>query len=323
MAIGTGNGPPDLEAGMRLAERYPFLYATVGVHPHDASKASREMLRASAGAGGHPKVVAIGEIGLDYHYDFSPRPVQRAVFERQLEIAAEAGKPVVIHTREAWEDTLALLVAPGRARRRHHALLHRRRAAGARRPSICGFYLAFGGVLTFPKADAVRRGGAHRRPRTGCWWRRIARTWRPCRTAANATSRPSWWRWCGAWRRFAAVRRRRWRSSPRAISNKLVCRAGPVTCTLVTCNESGQGGAGPHGPRDFRPHPGRTGRGRKEDHRRIRRVRGRGHCHWAVPAIERRQTAAPRPAPAFRQAGGRRNRQPAGARPSTWAPSWR
>ncbi len=60
----------------------------------------------------HPKVLAIGEIGLDYHYDFSPRDVQRAVFERQLEIAALAGKPIVIHTREAWEDTMAQVI-PG------------------------------------------------------------------------------------------------------------------------------------------------------------------------------------------------------------------
>ena len=98
---------------MRLAERYPFLYATVGVHPHDAAKATRGDVRATARtAPAHPKVLAIGEIGLDYHYDFSPRAVQRAVFERQLEIAAEAGKPVVIHTREAWDDTMALLAAP-------------------------------------------------------------------------------------------------------------------------------------------------------------------------------------------------------------------
>ena len=109
VAIGTGNGPPDLEAGIRLAEQYPALLATVGVHPHDASKASaetyprlRELLR-------HPKVIALGEIGLDYHYDFSPREVQKAVFIEQMQIAREARKPIVIHTREAWADTLALL----------------------------------------------------------------------------------------------------------------------------------------------------------------------------------------------------------------------
>ena len=102
VAIGTGNGPPDLECAVRLADRHDFMYATVGVHPHDASKAAPETFARLKQLAGHPKVVAIGEIGLDYHYDFSPRDTQRAVFEEQLAIAAEAGLPVVIHTREAW-----------------------------------------------------------------------------------------------------------------------------------------------------------------------------------------------------------------------------
>src|ERR1700720_1196652 len=105
VAIGSGDGPPDLEVGVRLADRYPFIYATIGVHPHDASKATDETFDRLRELARHPKVLAIGEIGLDYHYDFSPREVQRAVFERQLEIAREAGKPIVIHTREAWADT--------------------------------------------------------------------------------------------------------------------------------------------------------------------------------------------------------------------------
>ncbi len=84
VAIGTGDGPPDLEAGIRLAERHPFIEATVGVHPHDAAKAEEGTWVELAALAAHPKVVAIGEIGLDYHYDFSPREVQRAVFARQL-----------------------------------------------------------------------------------------------------------------------------------------------------------------------------------------------------------------------------------------------
>ena len=85
MAIGTGDGPPDLEVAIRQAERYPFIYATIGVHPHDASKATPETSTRLRDLAAHPKVLAIGEIGLDYHYDFSPREVQREVFERQLE----------------------------------------------------------------------------------------------------------------------------------------------------------------------------------------------------------------------------------------------
>lgn len=155
MAIGTGNGPPDLEAGVRLAERYPFMVATVGVHPHDAAKADDATFARLRELAGHPKVKALGEIGLDYHYDFSPRAVQRAVFERQLAIAAEAGLPVVIHTREAWEDTLALLDAHWQGPGVMHCFTGDEQQA--RQALDRGFHLAFGGVLTFPKAEEVRQ----------------------------------------------------------------------------------------------------------------------------------------------------------------------
>ena len=108
LVIGTGDGPPDLEVAIRLADRYQALYATVGVHPHDASKARRETYQQLEELLRHPKVLALGEIGLDYHYDFSPREVQRDVFVEQMRIASVARKPIVIHTREAWEDTLTL-----------------------------------------------------------------------------------------------------------------------------------------------------------------------------------------------------------------------
>jgi TatD DNase family protein len=155
MAIGTGNGPPDLEAAVRLADRYPFIHATVGVHPHDAAKATEETFATLRQLADYPKVQAIGEIGLDYHYDFSPRDVQRSVFERQLSIAEEAGKPVVIHTREAWDDTLAVL----RSRWQGGGIMHcfTGDEQQARAALDLGFHLAFGGVLTFPKADAVRQ----------------------------------------------------------------------------------------------------------------------------------------------------------------------
>ena len=155
LAIGTGSGPPDLEAAIRLADRYPFVYATVGVHPHDAAKATDGTYERLRELAQHPKVKALGEIGLDYHYDFSPRNVQRAVFERQLEIAAEARLPVVIHTREAWEDTLAVLGARWRGGGIMHCFTGDERQA--RQALDLGFHLAFGGVLTFPKAEAVRQ----------------------------------------------------------------------------------------------------------------------------------------------------------------------
>jgi TatD DNase family protein len=152
LAVGTGEGPPDLESGIRLAEKYPFIYATVGVHPHDASKASDATMQRLRELATHPKVVAIGEIGLDYHYDFSPREVQRAVFERQIAIAREAGKPIVIHTREAWDDTFAAIGAgmPG--------IMHCFSGGPeeARRCLSLGFHLSFAGIVTYPKALDVQ-----------------------------------------------------------------------------------------------------------------------------------------------------------------------
>jgi TatD DNase family protein len=154
MAIGTGDGPPDLETAIRLADRYPFVFATIGVHPHEASKAVPDTFVKLQELAAHPKVLAIGEVGLDYHYDFSPRDVQRKVFERQLEIAAETRKPIVIHTREAWPDTLALLRVHNRPGIMHCFTGDEQQA---REALDLGFHLSFGGVLTFPKAEAVRQ----------------------------------------------------------------------------------------------------------------------------------------------------------------------
>ena len=157
VAIGTGNGPPDLEAGMRLADKHPALYATVGIHPHDAAKASPADLRRLETLLAHPKVIAIGEIGLDYHYDFSPRETQKAVFIEQMTIAASAHKPIVIHTREAWDDTIALIEqhwAPHSIPGIMHCF-----SGGpdqAQQAIRLGFYLSFGGIVTFPKAANVQ-----------------------------------------------------------------------------------------------------------------------------------------------------------------------
>jgi len=154
MAIGTGSGPPDLEVGVRLARQYPFIYATVGVHPHDAAKATPETFTQLEALLAEEKVLAVGEIGLDYHYDFSPRDVQREVFVNQLKLASGAGKPVVIHTRETWEDTLAVLRQHWSGRGILHCFTGT--PEQAREALDLGFHLSFGGVLTFPKAETVR-----------------------------------------------------------------------------------------------------------------------------------------------------------------------
>lgn len=154
LAIGTGEGPPDLEAGLRMCDLHPRFLATVGVHPHDASKATPETWNALEKLLQHPKVVAIGEMGLDYHYDFSPRDVQQDVFRKQLTLASEANKPIVIHTREAWDDTIAVLRENWRGKGIFHCF-----TGGpdqARQALDLGFHVSFGGVVTFPKAEALR-----------------------------------------------------------------------------------------------------------------------------------------------------------------------
>jgi TatD DNase family protein len=155
VAIGTGEGPPDLEAGIRLADAFDCVYATVGVHPHSAAKASYATWPELQRLCGHPKVVALGEIGLDYHYNFSPPEVQRSVFTRQLEVAATTGQPVVIHTREAWSDTVALIRESGIRSGIFHCF-----SGGpdeAQEALSLGFHLSFAGIVTFPKAQSVQQ----------------------------------------------------------------------------------------------------------------------------------------------------------------------
>jgi len=152
VAVGTGKGPPDLEAGIRIADTHAQFVATVGVHPHDAAKATLDTFARLEELLAHPKVVALGEIGLDYHYDFSPREVQRDVFTRQLDIAASHDRPIVIHTREAWDDTVALIKA-----HRVTGIMHcfTGNLAQAEQTLALGFYISFGGVVTFPKATEL------------------------------------------------------------------------------------------------------------------------------------------------------------------------
>jgi TatD DNase family protein len=158
LSIGTGDGPPELDRAVRLAERYSQIFATVGVHPHDASKATAETIPHLERLARHPKVVAIGEIGLDYHYDFSPRETQRALFTEQLQLARRVDLPIAIHTREAWEDTVAILKQHGQGSGIMHCFTGD--AAQAREALDLGLHLAFGGVITFKTAESVREAAA-------------------------------------------------------------------------------------------------------------------------------------------------------------------
>jgi len=107
--VGPGSDAATSLAEVSLAERYGFLYAAAGIHPHEASAADERSFAEIERLLSHEKVVAVGEIGLDYHYDFSPRDVQKAVFRRQMEMARKAGLPVIVHDREAHADCLEIV----------------------------------------------------------------------------------------------------------------------------------------------------------------------------------------------------------------------
>jgi TatD DNase family protein len=130
------------------------VYASVGVLPHDASKLTAQTLDDLRALAANPKVVAFGEIGLDYHYDFSPRETQREAFIAQLRLARELGLPITIHTREAWDDTISVL----RENWSGDGVMHcfTGDPAQAEEALAMGFHLSYGGVLTFKTADNVR-----------------------------------------------------------------------------------------------------------------------------------------------------------------------
>jgi TatD DNase family protein len=156
LSIGTGDGPSDLSVAIRQAEQHDFVYATVGVHPNDAAKVEKDTFQDLERLLQHPKVKALGEIGLDYHWDV-PKDVQMPVFIQQLEIAATAKMPIVIHTRAAWADTLDVLRTHWMPRGLP-GIMHcfTGNPAEARECLDMGFYLAFGGVSTYLKAGNVR-----------------------------------------------------------------------------------------------------------------------------------------------------------------------
>jgi TatD DNase family protein len=148
-------GPGDLDEVAALGERWPGRVVTaVGIHPHEARLLDDEAKRRLARAIGRAGVVAIGEIGLDYHYDHSPREDQARAFAWQLGLARERGLPVVLHHREAWDDFLRLLDGCGGVRGVAHSFTEGE--AGARLVVARGLYVGISGMVTFPKGDNVR-----------------------------------------------------------------------------------------------------------------------------------------------------------------------
>lgn len=141
-----------IDGALALAEAYEFIYAAVGWHPVDAIDATQEDFHRIEQLASHPKVVALGEMGLDYHWDKSPKDVQKDVFKRQIEIAKRVRMPIIIHNREATDDILTLLQEEGA--REVGGIMHCF-SAGVEEARQClemGFYISFGGPVTFKNA---------------------------------------------------------------------------------------------------------------------------------------------------------------------------
>ena len=163
LAIGSGTGPGSLDCAIKIAEQHAWIYATIGIHPHEAKLAAESDFAELEALSKNPRVIAWGEIGLDYYYDHSPRDLQKSVFIRQMEMARSAKLPIVIHCRPAdasaaaWDETLHLL-------RDHWAssglggILHcfTGTTEHMRVALDMGFMISYSGNVTFAKAQGIR-----------------------------------------------------------------------------------------------------------------------------------------------------------------------
>jgi len=150
LILNAGSSMRTSKFSLELADRYPFIYASVGVHPHDAKSMTDDTVSELEKLLSHPKAMAVGEIGLDYHYDFSPRDVQRMRFREQLELARRLDKPVIIHEREALQDTLDIVRDYGDLTGVFHCFSGSRETA--KTVLDMGWYLSFTGIVTFKNA---------------------------------------------------------------------------------------------------------------------------------------------------------------------------
>jgi TatD DNase family protein len=163
ITIGNGDGPDEMSCGIPYADKYDWIYTTLGVHPHEARLLEPRHLAMMEELSAHPKVLAIGEIGLDYFYDHSPRDVQQQVFVSQMDLARRVKKPIILHIRpsnnseNAWEDCFRLLEehwsGSGLGTVFHcftGEVKHGERALAM------GCMISFAGNISFPKAQNIR-----------------------------------------------------------------------------------------------------------------------------------------------------------------------
>jgi TatD DNase family protein len=173
LSIGIGDGPDTMQQALELSKSYagkpgiPRILATAGIHPHEAQLADQAALQKLDGLLANPDVLAVGEIGLDYYYDHSPREQQKQVFAQQMEIAAARRRPIIIHCRpsdgstNAWDDTLAMIENNWMGTNLG-GILHcfTGEWEHARRAMDGGFLISFAGNVTFPKAEGIRQVAA-------------------------------------------------------------------------------------------------------------------------------------------------------------------
>ena len=155
VCIGSGASLLEAENAVAWAERHSFIAATVGIHPHDAKNVDDVMWSRLGELARHPRVVAVGETGLDYHYDYSPRDVQQAVFARFLALADDADRPVTLHIRDAHEDARRIYAAhPPRRGGVVHCFTGT--PADAAAWVALGLHVSFSGILTFKSAVDIQ-----------------------------------------------------------------------------------------------------------------------------------------------------------------------
>jgi len=157
LAIGTGPGPEQLDAAIPYAEQHAWIYTSIGIHPHEAKEVTQQHLDELARLARHPRVIAWGEIGLDYFYDHSPRDVQATVFRAQMELAHAAKLPIIIHCRDAWDDCLVQLEQYWKPTGLG-GILHCFTGTldHAKRGLHMGFHISFAGNSTYPKTQHLR-----------------------------------------------------------------------------------------------------------------------------------------------------------------------
>jgi TatD DNase family protein len=154
--ITVGTDPEHNRKAVELAERFENMYAAIAIHPHDAKTVTADILKELRELAQHNKVVAIGETGLDYHYNLSLQEEQRKVFAEHLKIAAELNLPVIVHCREAFDETMEILEQFRDAKK---VVFHCFSGSGEQAKIVLdyGFYISFTGVVTFKNAEKTRR----------------------------------------------------------------------------------------------------------------------------------------------------------------------